>query len=242
MTRLMQSNRKLVDMSSPKPSVLIVEDEPAQREMLAYNLESEGYDVSMAENGEEALLMVREAIPDLIVLDWMLPNVSGIEICRQIKVRSETKAVPIIMLSARSEEVDRVRGLETGADDYVVKPYSVIELMARVRSQLRRTRPSTVGERLEFEDITLNSESHRVFRGGENLKLGPTEFRLLATFMEKPGRVWSREQLLDRVWGRDIYVDTRTVDVHIGRLRKALCQYGGNDPVRTVRGAGYSLG
>ena len=146
------------------------------------------------------------------------------------------------MLSARSEEVDRVRGLETGADDYVVKPYSIVELMARVRAQLRRVRPSSVGETLEFRDIRLDAESHRVFRGDNTLKLGPTEFRLLATFMEKPGRVWSREQLLDRVWGRDIYVDTRTVDVHIGRLRKALCQFGGEDPVRTVRGAGYALG
>jgi two-component system phosphate regulon response regulator PhoB len=146
------------------------------------------------------------------------------------------------MLSARSEEVDRIRGLETGADDYVVKPYSVLELMARVRAQLRRVRPAAAGQQLVFDDILLDAESHRVFRDEQPLKLGPTEFRLLATFMEKPGRVWSREQLLDRVWGRDIYVDTRTVDVHIGRLRKALCQHGGSDPVRTVRGAGYSLG
>jgi two-component system phosphate regulon response regulator PhoB len=157
-------------------------------------------------------------------------------------MRPDTRAVPVIMLSARSEEVDRVRGLETGADDYVVKPYSVVELMARIRAQLRRTRPAAVGERLHFDDITLDAETHRVFRGDKLLKLGPTEFRLLTTFMEKPGRVWSREQLLDRVWGRDIYVDTRTVDVHIGRLRKALCQHGGDDPVRTVRGAGYALG
>ncbi len=224
------------------PVVLIVEDEPAQREVLAYNLEAEGFGVTKAENGEEALMLVEEQAPDLIVLDWMLPNVSGIEICRQLKARPETRNVPIIMLSARSEEVDRVRGLEIGADDYVIKPYSVVELMARVRSQLRRTRPATVGEVLQFEDITLDAESHKVSRGGHQLKLGPTEFRLLSTFMEKPGRVWSREQLLDRVWGRDIYVDTRTVDVHIGRLRKALCQHGGEDPVRTVRGAGYALG
>lgn len=225
-----------------RPSVLVVEDEPAQREVLAYNLEAEGFSVAKAENGEEALLLVDEAAPDIIVLDWMLPNVSGIEVCRRLKSRSDTRGVPIIMLSARSEEVDRVRGLETGADDYVVKPYSVVELTARVRAQLRRTRPATVGEQLEFEDIVLDAETHKVFRNGKLLKLGPTEFRLLTTFMEKPGRVWSREQLLDRVWGRDIYVDTRTVDVHIGRLRKALCQYGGNDPVRTVRGAGYALG
>ena len=229
-------------MSSDQPTVLLVEDEPAQREVLAYNLEAEGFRVSRAENGEEALMLVEEGAPDLIVLDWMLPNVSGIEVCRQLKTRVETRSVPIIMLSARSEEVDRVRGLETGADDYVVKPYSVVELMARVRAQLRRTRPSTVGERLEYEDIVLDSETHRVTRDGKDLKLGPTEFRLLSTFMEKPGRVWSREQLLDRVWGRDIYVDTRTVDVHIGRLRKALSKHGGGDPLRTVRGAGYALG
>lgn len=229
-------------MAPVQPTVLIVEDEPAQRDILAYNLESEGYQVTRAENGEEALILIKEETPDLIVLDWMLPNVSGIEVCRQLKTRQETRTVPIIMLSARSEEVDRVRGLETGADDYVVKPYSVGELMARVRLQLRRSRPAAVGEKLEFEDIVLDSESHKVFRKGKLLKLGPTEFRLLSTFMEKPGRVWSREQLLDRVWGRDIYVDTRTVDVHIGRLRKALCQFGGADPVRTVRGAGYALG
>lgn len=224
------------------PSVLVVEDEPAQREVLAYNLEAEGFRVQQADNGEEALLIVAEETPDLIVLDWMLPNVSGIEVCRRLKSRAETRAVPIIMLSARSEETDLVRGLETGADDYLVKPYSVAELMARVRTQLRRTRPSSVGEVLEFENITLDPETHRVHRAGSLLKLGPTEFRLLTTFMEKPGRVWSREQLLDRVWGRDIYVDTRTVDVHVGRLRKALCAQGGDDPVRTVRGAGYALG
>ena len=229
-------------MSTQQPRVLVVEDEPAQREVLAYNLEAEGFDVSRAENGEEALILVEEEMPDIVVLDWMMPNLSGIEVCRRLKMKSETRGIPIIMLSARSEEVDRVRGLETGADDYVIKPYSVIELMARVRSQLRRVRPSTVGQRLEYDDILLDAESHKVSRAGEPLKLGPTEFRLLSTFMEKPGRVWSREQLLDRVWGRDIYVDTRTVDVHIGRLRKALTQHGGDDPVRTVRGAGYALG
>ncbi|MCE8007896.1 phosphate regulon transcriptional regulator PhoB [Aestuariivita sp.] len=229
-------------MAVDQPTVLVVEDELAQREVLSYNLEAEGFRVVKAADGDEALLQVEEQVPDVIVLDWMLPGVSGIEVCRRIKMRSELRRIPVIMLSARSEEVDRVRGLETGADDYVVKPYSVIELMARVRSQLRRARPSSVGERLEFEDIVLDSETHRVTRGGNDLKLGPTEFRLLSTFMEKPGRVWSREQLLDRVWGRDIYVDTRTVDVHIGRLRKALCRNGGDDPLRTVRGAGYALG
>ncbi|WP_299737097.1 phosphate regulon transcriptional regulator PhoB [uncultured Roseobacter sp.] len=229
-------------MSADQPRVLVVEDEPAQREVLAYNLEAEGFAVSSAENGEEALMLVDETAPDVIVLDWMMPNLSGIEVCRRLKIKSETRSIPIIMLSARSEEVDRVRGLETGADDYVIKPYSVIELMARVRSQLRRVRPAASGERLEYEDIVLDSTSHRVNRGKSELKLGPTEFRLLSTFMEKPGRVFSREQLLDRVWGRDIYVDTRTVDVHIGRLRKALTQHGGSDPLRTVRGAGYALG
>lgn len=229
-------------MSVDQPSVLVVEDELAQREVLAYNLEAEGFRVLKAENGEEALLVVDEDSPDIIVLDWMMPNLSGIEVCRRLKSKAETRAIPIIMLSARTEEVDKVRGLETGADDYVIKPYSVIELMARVRSQLRRVRPSTVGLRLEFDDIILDAETHKVSRSDKPLKLGPTEFRLLSTFMEKPGRVWSREQLLDRVWGRDIYVDTRTVDVHIGRLRKALTQHGGQDPVRTVRGAGYALG
>ncbi|MGB7260800.1 MAG: response regulator, partial [Albidovulum sp.] len=170
------------------PSVLLVEDEPAQREVLVYNLEAEGFRVSQADNGEEALLLVAEDIPDLIVLDWMLPNVSGIEVCRRLKSRAETRGVPIIMLSARSEEVDLVRGLETGADDYMVKPYSVVELMARVRTQLRRSRPSSMGEILEYADIRLDPETHRVHRAGSVLKLGPTEFRLLTTFMEKPGR------------------------------------------------------
>ena len=225
-----------------RPTVLLVEDEPAQREMLAYNLEAEGFDVITADNGEDGLILVDENDPDLIVLDWMMPQLSGIEVCRRLKSNSKTRQIPVIMLSARAEEVDRVRGLETGADDYVVKPYSVIELMARVKAHLRRIRAAAVGDRLEYGDIMLNPETHKVFRSQSELKLGPTEFRLLSTFMEKPGRVWSRDQLLDRVWGRDIYVDTRTVDVHVGRLRKALCQYGGDDPLRTVRGAGYALG
>ena len=229
-------------MTTGQPTVLIVEDELAQREVLAYNLEADGFCVLKAEDGEEGLLMVKEHMPDFVVLDWMMPNLSGIEVCRRLKTRVETRGIPIIMLSARSEEVDKVRGLETGADDYVVKPYSVIELVARVKTQLRRVRPSTVGVRLEFDDIVLDAETHKVSRAGQALKLGPTEFRLLSTFMEKPGRVWSREQLLDRVWGRDIYVDTRTVDVHVGRLRKALTLHGGEDPLRTVRGAGYALG
>ncbi len=224
------------------PRVLLVEDEPAQRAVLAYNLEAEGFDVIQADNGEDALLLVSEEAPDIIILDWMMPKLSGIEVCRRLKMRPETRGIPIIMLSARAEEVDKIRGLETGADDYVVKPYSVLELMARARAQLRRVRPSTAGVVLEHEDIRLDPESHRVFRGEKSLKLGPTEFKLLVTLLERPGRVFSREQLLDLVWGRDIYVDTRTVDVHVGRLRKSLMQHGGSDPVRTVRGAGYALG
>jgi len=226
-----------------EPLVLVVEDEPAQREVLAYNIRSEGYSVITAGAGDEALVMVKETPPDLIVLDWMLPNVSGIEVCRQLKTNPETAKTPVVMLSARSEEVDRVRGLETGADDYVVKPYSVAELLARLRTQLRRTRPAAVGEQLAFDDIILDMAEHRVYRAGAQVSLGPTEFRLLTAFMERPGRVWSREQLLDRVWGRDIYVDSRTVDLHVGRLRKALKTGGANeDPIRTVRGAGYALG
>ncbi|MEM8824834.1 MAG: phosphate regulon transcriptional regulator PhoB [Pseudomonadota bacterium] len=228
---------------SAQPAVLVVEDEAPQREVLVYNLEAEGYQVAQATSGDAALDLAREDAPDLILLDWMLPEVSGIEVCRRLKSRSETRNIPVIMISARSEEVDRVRGLETGADDYVVKPYSVVELMARIRTQLRRVRPASVGERLEFDDVTVDTAEHRVFRDGQELHLGPTEFRLLTTFMERPGRVWSRDQLLDRVWGRDIYVDSRTVDVHVGRLRKALRNATGtDDPIRTVRGAGYALG
>jgi two-component system phosphate regulon response regulator PhoB len=198
--------------------------------------------VTRAENGEEAMMLVNEATPDLVILDWMMPLMSGIEVCRQLKTREDTRHIPVIMLSARSEEVDTVRGLETGADDYMIKPYSMRELMARARNQLRRSRPSSAGAALSFEDISLDPESHRVSRAENPLKLGPTEYRLLVTLLEKPGRVFSRDQLLDHVWGRDIYVDTRTVDVHIARLRKALTQNGGSDPIRTVRGAGYALG
>jgi two-component system, OmpR family, phosphate regulon response regulator PhoB len=225
-----------------QPRVLLVEDEPAQRTVLAYNLEAEGFAVTQADNGEDAMVLVDEEEPDIIILDWMMPKVSGIEVCRRLKMRPDTRSIPIIMLSARAEEVDRIRGLETGADDYVIKPYSVLELMARARAQLRRVRPSTAGVVLEHEDIRLDPETHRVYRADKMLKLGPTEFKLLVTLMERPGRVFSREQLLDQVWGRDIYVDTRTVDVHVGRLRKSLMQFGGIDPVRTVRGAGYALG
>ena len=229
-------------MSRPQPMVLLVEDEPAQRAVLSYNLEAEGFSVQTADNGEDAMLLIAESPPDLILLDWMMPHVSGIEVCRRLRARPETRGIPIIMLSARSEEMDKVRGLETGADDYVIKPYSVAELMARLRAHLRRTRSAAATDMLEWQDIRLDSETHKVWRGEALLKLGPTEFRLLTTFLEKPGRVFSRETLLDRVWGRDIYVDSRTVDVHIGRLRKALMQGGGDDPLRTVRGAGYALG
>ena len=225
-----------------QPHVLVVEDEAAIREVLSYNLEAEGCRVSGAPDGEEALLVVAEDRPDVVILDWMMPRMTGLEVCRRLKSDPTTREVAIIMLSARTEEVDRVRGLETGADDYVVKPYSMSEMMARVRSQLRRVRPTTVGQVLAYDDILLDAETHRVTRDGDPLKLGPTEFRLLSTFMEKPGRVWSRDQLLDRVWGRDIYVDTRTVDVHVGRLRKILTANGRADPVRTVRGTGYALG
>ena len=224
------------------PLVLVVDDEPAQRAMLSYNIEAQGYRTVTAADGEEALLIADEQRPDIILLDWMLPRLSGIEVCRQLKARAATREIPVIMVSARTEEEDRIRGLDTGADDYVTKPYSISELIARLKANLRRVRPAAAGMVLEVGDLRLDAEAHKVFRAGQALRLGPTEFRLLSTFMEKPGRVWSREQLLDRVWGRDIYVDSRTVDVHIGRLRKALMARGGDDPIRTVRGAGYALG
>lgn len=231
------------DMNDPRtPLVLVVDDEPAQRAMLSYNIEAQGYRTLTAADGEEALMIADEQRPDIILLDWMLPRLSGIEVCRQLKARGITREIPVIIVSARTEEEDRIRGLDTGADDYITKPYSIGELIARLRANLRRVRPAAAGQVLEFGDLRLEAETHRVFRAGRELRLGPTEFRLLSTFMEKPGRVWSREQLLDSVWGRDIYVDSRTVDVHIGRLRKALMAQGGDDPIRTVRGAGYALG
>ena len=225
-----------------KPTILVIEDEEAQRLILQHNLEEAGYEVICAENGEIGWELIEDYRPDLIVLDWMMPKLSGIELCRQVKSSAKTKNTPIIMLSARSEEVDRIRGLEIGADDYVSKPYSIKELLARIKGQLRRVRGVAVAEKLSFEGIELDMETYRVTRSGENIKLGPIEFRLLATFLEKPRKVWSRDALLDRVWGRDIYVDTRTVDVHIGRLRRALRKNGEEDLVRTVRGAGYALG
>ena len=228
-------------VASDAPCILIVEDEPAQLEMLAYNVEAEGFRVLKAADGEEAVLIAEEEAPDLIILDWMLPNLSGIEACRQIKRKPQTRSIPIIMLTARGQEEDRVRGLDTGADDYVVKPYSVSELMARVRAIIHRGNPASGEETISHGDITLNVEQHKVTRAGTAVHLGPTEYRLLSVFMEKPGRVYSRERLLDLVWGRDIYVEARTVDVHVGRLRKALKSNGLIDPIRTVRGAGYSL-
>ncbi|MGI9465360.1 MAG: phosphate regulon transcriptional regulator PhoB [Aestuariivirgaceae bacterium] len=223
------------------PCVLVVEDEAAQLELVSYNLEKEGFRVLKAADGEEGLLSADEGQPDLIILDWMLPKVSGIEVCRQLKRQSQTKHIPVLMLTARGEESDRVRGLNTGADDYVVKPYSVNELLARARAMLRRTRPGSIGETLSYGDIILDAEQHKVRRGDTALKLGPTEYRLLSVLIERPGRVWTREQLLDRVWGHDSDVDFRTVDVHVGRLRKALHQDHEPDPIRTVRGTGYSL-
>ena len=224
-----------------EPSVLIVEDEPAQLELLAYNVEAEGFRVFRATDGGEGVLIAQEELPDLIILDWMLPSLSGIEACRQLKRKPETRHIPIIMLTARGQEEDRVRGLDTGADDYVVKPYSVNELMARIRVVIRRTRAAGAGETITHGDITLDVEQHKVTRNDVAVHLGPTEFRLLAVLIEKPGRVYSRERLLDLVWGRDIYVEARTVDVHVGRLRKALKGDSLPDPIRTVRGAGYSL-
>lgn len=222
--------------------VLIIEDEAPLAEMLRYNLEAEGFRVFHAETGEEAEILVAEERPDLVVLDWMLPGVSGIEICRRMRSRLETKSIPIVMLTARGEEGDRIRGLSTGADDYVVKPFSLPELMARVKAILRRSAPDRLAEVLRFGDIELDRVAHKVVRGLREVHLGPTEFRLLEFLMESPGRVLSRSQLLDGVWGRDAFVDERTVDVHVGRLRKALIRGKERDPIRTVRGAGYVFG
>ena len=223
------------------PLVLIVEDEPAQAEVLRYNLEKKGYRTSVAPAGEETLMLVEEEEPDLVILDWMLPDIAGIEICRQLKTRPKTRTLPVIMLTARGEEDDRVRGLESGADDYVVKPYSPSEMIARVQAVLRRSHPELEEEVLEYTDIRMDLARHHVTRQGKWIHLGPTEFRLLRVLMERPTRVFSREQLLDRAWGRDVYVESRTVDVHIRRLRKALNISGSKDIIRTVRGSGYAL-
>ncbi len=223
------------------PHVLVVEDEDALSALLHYNLDKEGYQVSVAADGEEALVVVDETPPDLVVLDWMLPKVSGVEVCRRLRARPETRNMPIIMLTARGEESDRIRGLDTGADDYIVKPFSMHELAARIRAVLRRIRPGLAEDRLHHGDIMVDRVAHRVRRANHEIHLGPTEFRLLDYLIQHPGRVFSREQLLDAVWGSDVYVEARTVDVHIGRLRKALNRRGDVDPIRTVRSAGYSL-
>jgi two-component system, OmpR family, phosphate regulon response regulator PhoB len=223
------------------PKIMVVEDEEALALLLRYNLEAEGYEVETIARGDDAELRLAEQVPDLMLLDWMLPGLSGIELCRRLRLRPETERLPVILLTARGEEAERIRGLSTGADDYVVKPFSVPELMARVRAMLRRAKPEVVSALLRAGDIELNQELHRACRNGRELKLGPTEFRLLEFFLRSPGRVYSREQLLDGVWGRDIYVDERTVDVHVGRLRKAINRGRERDPIRTVRGAGYSL-
>jgi two-component system phosphate regulon response regulator PhoB len=224
-----------------KTNILVVEDEEPLTVMLRYNLEAAGYDVETVARGDEAEVLLKERVPDLVILDWMLPGLSGIEICRRLRARPQTKALPIIMLTARGEESERVRGLLTGADHYVVKPFSVPELLARVTTLLRRANPERVADVLAFGDIEVDREKKRVTRSGRAIDLGPTEYRLLEFLMERPGRVFSREQLLDGVWGSDIYIDERTVDVHVGRLRKALNRGHESDPIRTVRGAGYAM-
>ncbi|GHD19875.1 phosphate regulon transcriptional regulator PhoB [Tianweitania populi] len=223
------------------PKIMIVEDEEPLGVLLQYNLESEGYQVEIVTRGDEADLRLQEHVPDLLVLDWMVPGVSGIEICRRLRVRPETERLPVIMLTARGEESDRVRGLATGADDYLVKPFSTPEFLARVRALLRRAKPEVLSSVLKVGDLVLDRESHRVFRKKSEVKLGPTEFRLLEFMMRHPGRVFSRGQLLDNVWGETIYIDERTVDVHVGRLRKAVNTNRMPDVIRTVRGAGYSI-
>jgi two-component system phosphate regulon response regulator PhoB len=224
-----------------RPYVLIVEDEEALVELVSYNLEKEGYEIGIAYDGEEALLTIEERQPDIVLLDWMLPKLAGIEVCRRLRSKASTRNLPIIMLTAKSEEIDRIRGLDTGADDYMTKPFSMSELTARIRAVMRRIRPALADDKVEVGDISVDRAGHRVTRNGAEIHLGPTEFRLLDHFIQHPGRVFSREQLLDAVWGSDVYVETRTVDVHIGRLRKALSKGGGEDPIRTVRSAGYSL-
>ncbi len=222
-------------------NVMIIEDEEPLTLLLRYNLEAEGYQVESVARGDDAEIRLRETTPDLVLLDWMLPGLSGIELCRRLRARAETERMPIIMLTARGEEGERIRGLSTGADDYIVKPFSVPELVARVRSLLRRAKPDFVSNRLIMGDLELDRETHRVRRAGRELHLGPTEFRLLEFLMKSPGRVFAREQLLDGVWGQDVYIDDRTVDVHVGRLRRAINRLRQPDPIRTVRGSGYSF-
>jgi two-component system phosphate regulon response regulator PhoB len=221
--------------------VLVVEDEAALADLLKYNLEKEGYQVRVAMDGEEAMVAAEERSPDLVLLDWMLPKASGVEVCRRLRARQETRNTPIVMLTARGEESDRVRGLDIGADDYITKPFSMTELLARLRAVMRRIRPALAEDKVRVGDIVVDRVAHRVRRGSREVHLGPTEFRILDHLMQHPGRVFSREQLLDAVWGSDVYVEARTVDVHIGRLRKALMVGTETDPIRTVRSAGYSL-
>ena len=224
-----------------KPAILIAEDEASLTTLLRYNLEKEGFRVFEGHDGEEALMIAGEETLDLVLLDWMMPKVSGIEVCRRLRARTETRNVPIIMLTARGEEADRVRGLDTGADDYITKPFSMTELLARIRAVMRRVRPALAEDVVTFGDVAIDRAAHRVKRGSRDVHLGPTEYRLLDHFLQHPGRVFSREQLLDAVWGSGVYVDARTVDVHIGRLRKALTEADERDPIRTVRSAGYAL-
>ena len=234
-------NNKRLNRDSMRPLALVVEDEAALVTMLRYNLEQAGFQVNEAFDGEEALVIAEEETPDIILLDWMLPLVSGIELCRQFRRTAATREVPIIMLTARGEEADKLRGLDSGADDYITKPFSPAELVARMRAVLRRSQPALTSEVLQFGDMVMDLAAHRVRRRNRDIHLGPTEFRLLRHLMRNPGRVFSREQLLDAVWGRDVYVETRTVDVHIRRLRKALNQDEEQDLIRTVRSAGYAL-
>jgi two-component system phosphate regulon response regulator PhoB len=224
-----------------KARILIVEDEEALALLLRYNLEAEGYEVETVARGDEADLLLKERLPELVILDWMLPGLSGIELCRRLRSRPATRQLPIIILTARGEESERVRGLATGADDYIVKPFSVPELIARVRALLRRALPERLADVLTFGELEVDREKKRVSRGGRPIDLGPTEYRLLEFLMQRPGRVFTREQLLDGVWGSEVYIDERTVDVHVGRLRKALNRGQDIDPIRTVRGSGYAL-
>ena len=231
----------MVNKVSLKAKLLLVEDEASQQVILNYNLKSAGYETVQASDGYQALQLIDEELPDLILLDWMLPGVSGIEICRQLKARKDTREIPIIMLSARSEEVDKVRGLETGADDYMQKPYGIQELLARIKLQLKRVRPATTGVELRHGDLRIDTAAQRVWRADHEIALGRREYALLLALIERPGKVFERGYLLDQVWGRNMDVETRTVDVHIARVRKALVQFGGETMIRTVRGSGYSL-
>ena len=236
-----KGDQRIASPRLSEPLILVVEDEMSLATLLEYNLNKEGFAVMSAADGEEGLLKIEEENPDLVVLDWMLPKISGIEVCRRLRNRPETRNVPVIMLTARGEESDRIRGLNTGADDYLTKPFSMVELTARIRAVLRRIRPALLDNAVTCGDIVLDRTAHRVRRGEQEVHLGPTEFRLLDHLIQHPGRVFSREQLLNAVWGSDVFVEARTVDVHIGRLRKALNKGASKDPIRTVRSAGYAL-